>query len=70
MVRGTWVAQLVKCLTLVQVIISPLVGLSPALGSVLTPQSLRLLRILCLPLSMPLPTYALSFSLSFSLKNK
>ena len=38
--RGTWVAQLVKHLTLAQVLISQLVSLSPTLGSVLTPQSL------------------------------
>ena len=38
---GTWVAQSVKCLTLAQVMISQLVGSSPALGSVLTAQSLE-----------------------------
>ena len=38
---GTWVAQLVKSLTLAQVMISRLVGLNPALGSVLTAQSLE-----------------------------
>ena len=41
----------------------------PALGSVLTEQSL--LRILCLPLSaLPLLSLCLSLSLSLSLKNK
>ena len=38
---GTWVAQLVKHLTLAQVMISWFVGSSPALGSVLTAQSLE-----------------------------
>ena len=37
--RGIWVAQSVKRLTLAQVMISQLVGLSPASGSVLTAQS-------------------------------
>ena len=39
--RGAWVAQLVKRLTLAQVMISTFVGLSPVLGSVLTAQSLE-----------------------------
>ena len=39
--RSTWVAQLVKHLTLAQVMISSLVSLSPMLGSVLTEQSLE-----------------------------
>ena len=38
---GAWVAQLVKCPTSDQVMISQLVGLSPASGSVLTAQSLE-----------------------------
>ena len=38
--RGAWVAQLVKRATSAQVMISPSVGSSPALGSVLTAQSL------------------------------
>ena len=50
-----WVAQLVKHPTSAQVTISKLVGLSPALGSVLTARGLELLWILCLPLSLPLP---------------
>ena len=41
MLRGAWVAQLVKCPTLAQVMISRFVGLSPALSSVLTAQSLE-----------------------------
>ena len=38
---GAWVAQLVRRPTLAQVTISWFVGLSPALGSVLTAQSLE-----------------------------
>ena len=49
--RGAWVAQLVECLTLAQVMISRLVGRSPISGSVLTARSL--LWILCPPLSAP-----------------
>ena len=39
--RGTGVAQSVKCLTLAYVTILQFVSLSPALGSVLTAQSLE-----------------------------
>ena len=39
--RGAWVAQSVKHLTSAQVMISRFVGLSPALGSMLTAQSLE-----------------------------
>ena len=39
--RGAWVAQLVKRLTLVQVMISPFVSSSPASGSVVTAWSLE-----------------------------
>ena len=39
--RGAWVAQLVKCLTLAQVMILQFVSLSPMSGSVLTPHSLE-----------------------------
>ena len=39
--RGAWVAQSVKRLTLVQVMISRFVSLSPMSGSVLTAQSLE-----------------------------
>ena len=38
---GTWVAQLVKHLTLAQVVISKFVGSNPMLGSVLMAQSLE-----------------------------
>ena len=51
---GTWGAPSVERLTSAQVMISQFVGLSPPSGSVLTARSLELLRILCLPLSLPL----------------
>ena len=51
--RDTWVAQLVKCRTLAQVMISRFVSSSPGSGSVLTVQSL--LGILFLPLSLTFP---------------
>ena len=60
-------AQLVKHLTLAQVMVLHSVGSSPALGCVLTAQSLSLLWILCLPLSLPLLTHSFSLSLSLSL---
>ena len=50
--RGTWVAQSVKRPTSAQVMISQFVSSSPTWGSVVTAQSLELLRILCLPLSL------------------
>ena len=59
--QGTWVAQLVKCLTLAQVMISQFVSSSPLSGSLLSAQSL--LCILCPPLSLPLPH-------TLALKNK
>ena len=65
--RGTWVAQLVKRPTLAQVMISQFPSLSPALGSVLAARSLDLLQILCLPLSLPPPHL---HSVSLSLKKK
>ena len=40
-IRGRWVAQLVKHLTLAQVMMARLMSLSPVLGSVLTAQSLE-----------------------------
>ena len=61
-------AQSVKHLTLAQVTISPFVSLSPALGSVLTAQSLEPASdSVSLPLSLPLPCL---FSLSLSKINK
>ena len=39
--RGTWVAQLVNCLTSAQVMISEFVGSNPTSGSALTSQSLE-----------------------------
>ena len=69
---GTWMAQSVKCLTLAQVMISLLVGLSPTSGSVLTAQSLEPASDSVSPsLSLPLPcSGSVSLSLSLSLKNK
>ena len=59
--RGTWVAQSIKRPTLAQGMISLSMSSSPTLGSVLTAQSLELLWILCLPLSLPLPhSYSVS----------
>ena len=60
--RGAWVAQSVKHLTLAQVMISRFTGSSPALGSVLAVQSL--LRILCLPLSAAPPPLVLSLKIN------
>ena len=58
-------AQSVKRLTLAQVMISRLVNLSHASGSVLTAQSLEPASGLCLPLSLPLPClHSVSASLS------
>ena len=56
-VRGTWVAQSVKRLALVQVVISQFLSSSPASGSLLSVQSP--LWILCLSLSL-CPSAALS----------
>ena len=77
--RGAWVAQSLKRLTSAQVMISRSVSSSPALGSVLTAQSLEpasysvssslsapSLLVLCLPLCLPHPTH----TVSLSLKNK
>ena len=61
-----WVAQWVKRPNSAQVLISWLVGLSPALGSVLTAQSLEA-ALDCLSPSLSAP---LSLKLSLSLKNK
>ena len=58
-------AQLVKCLTLAQVMISQSVSLSRALGSVLTPWSLEPASDSCLSCSLPLPhSHSVSVSLS------
>ena len=60
---GAWVAQSVKLPTSAQVVISPFVSSSPVWSSVLTAPSLELPRILCLPLSLPLPcSHTLSLS--------
>ena len=69
---GTWVAQLVERLTSAQVMISWFMSSSPALGSVLTAQSLEPASDSVSPsLSVPPPLMlCLSFSFSLSLKNK
>ena len=68
---GTWVAQLVKRLTLAQVMISQFVGLSPASGSVLTAQSLEPASdSLSLSLSALPQIVSVSVSLSLSKLNK
>ena len=62
---GAQVAQSVKRLISAQVMISQFMGLGPTLNFVLT--ALSLLRILCLPLSLPTRPPTL-FSLSLSQK--
>ena len=59
-------AQSAKRPTLAQAMISRFMGSSPMSGSVLTAQlrAWTLLQILCLPLSLPSPTHALSLSVS------
>ena len=64
---GAGVAQSVKHLTSARVMISQFVPSSPALGYVLKLRAWSLLRILCLPLSLPL---LYSCSVSLCLKNK
>ena len=60
-------APLVEQLTLAQVMTSQLMGLCPALGAVLTTQSLEPeFQILCLPLSAPPPLLRCARSLSLS----
>ena len=61
--RGTWVAPLVKCLTLAQVMISQFLGLSPVPASGLVVWSL--LGILFPSFSLPL-THLCVLSLSLS----
>ena len=70
--RGAWVAQLVRCPTSAQVMISQFVSSSPTLGSVLTAQSLEPASDSLSPsLSLPLlRSCSLSLSLSLPLKNK
>ena len=65
--KGAWVAQLVECLTLAQVMISWFVGSSPASGSVLTAQSLEPASDAMSPSLSPLPPLTLCLSLSLSL---
>ena len=62
--HGTWVAQLVRCQTLTQVMIPRFVGLSPTLVSVMKAQSLEPARDSVSPsLSVP-PLLMLCLSLS------
>ena len=70
--RGAWVAQSVMRLTSAQVMIPLLMSSSPALGSVLTSQSLEpALDSVFSPLSAPPPlTFSLSLSLSLCLSKK
>ena len=67
MVRGAWVAQLVKRLTSPQVMILQFVGSSPASGSVLTAQSLEPASD---SVSLSLSAPPRSCSVSLCLKNK
>ena len=68
-VRGAWVAQLVECPTLAQVMIAQFMGLSPTLGSVLTARSLEPASdSASLSLSAPLPLMLFFLSLSLSQK--
>ena len=61
--RSPWVAQLVKHLTLAQIMISLLMGSSPTSGSVLTAQSLEPASDSVSPsLSDPSPACSLSLS--------
>ena len=64
--RGIWVAQSFKRPTLAQVMISQLVGSSPALSSVMTPQSLEPVSDSVSP-SLSVPPL---FTLCLCLKNK
>ena len=69
---GAWVAQSNEQPTSAQVMISQLVGSSPAVGSARTAQSLEPAGnsvSLCLSLSLSLPC-SLSLTLSLSLSNK
>ena len=65
---GAWVAQLVKCLILAQVMISQSASLSPTTGSVLTAQSLEPASD-SVPPSLSAPSL-LGLCLSISLKKK
>ena len=62
--RGAWVAQLVKQLTLAQVMISRFVGSSPASGSMLTAQNLEPASDSVSPSLSACPPLVLSLSVS------
>ena len=72
MFRGAWVAQLFKCPTSAQVMISQFMSSSPTPGSVLTAQSLDpALDSVSPSLSLcSSPTHTLSHGLSLSKINK
>ena len=61
--RGAWVAQLVESLTSAQVMISWFMGSSPAVGSVLTAQSLEPATDSVSPSLSPRPLLVLTHSL-------
>ena len=65
---GAWVAQLVKCPTLAQVMISRFVSLSRASGSVLTAQNLEPALDFASPPLSASPMFMLCLSLSLNNK--
>ena len=65
--RGAWVAQSVKHLTLMQVLISRFIGSSPTMGSLLTAQSLEPAWNSVAPSFSAPPLLVLCLSLSLSL---
>ena len=68
--RGAWVAELVERLTSAPVMISRVVGSSPASGSVLTARSLEPVSDSVSPSLSASPPFARSLSLSLSLSQK
>ena len=67
---GTWMAQLVECLTSAQVMISQFVSSNPASGSVLTARTLETVLRCCVSLSLcSSPAHALSLCVSKINKN-
>ena len=68
--RGTWVAELFKCPTSAQVMISGLMDSNPLSGSMLTAQGLETASVsVSLSFSLPFPC-SRSLSLSLSLSQK
>ena len=66
--KGTWVAQLVECLTSAQIMRSQLVSSSLMLGFVLTARRLEPASDSVSPFLSALPQLVLSFSLSLNSK--